>query len=126
MKLPNWVLLFAVLFAGLLQYSNQVQANALQKSNGYVGATERNTAFTKDFNDTPNMSTRSTSENITINLNSSNAEQLSSLPGIGIKKANAIVSYRELNGNFESVEELVNVKGIGPKMLAKLQGLISV
>ncbi|GBL04151.1 ComEA family DNA-binding protein [Glaciecola sp. KUL10] len=61
-----------------------------------------------------------------INLNTANAEQLSSLPGIGAKKATQIIEYRELNGDFESVDELQNVKGIGPKMLAKISSKLSV
>lgn len=65
-------------------------------------------------------------ENATLNINTADAEQLGSLPGIGAKKAEAIVAYRELNGQFNSVDELVNVKGIGPKMLSKLEGKISI
>lgn len=61
-----------------------------------------------------------------IDINKANAEQLTALPGVGIKKAGEIVKYRELNGNFKSINELVNVKGIGVKMVAKIIDLVKV
>jgi len=55
-----------------------------------------------------------------VNINSASAEELQeNLTGIGPKKAIAIIEYREANGPFYSPEELVNVKGIGPKTLEK-------
>ncbi|WP_001159855.1 ComEA family DNA-binding protein [Vibrio sp. RC586] len=51
---------------------------------------------------------------ITVNINTASAEELATLlKGIGLKKAQAIVDYREANGPFVSVEDLTNVKGIG-------------
>lgn len=58
-----------------------------------------------------------------IDINSASAERLTALPGIGLKKAKAIVAYRKQNGKFKSVKELSNVKGIGKKMLVKLTPL---
>lgn len=55
-----------------------------------------------------------------VNINEANAEQISdSLVGVGLKKAAAIVQYREQYGHFNSAEELVNVKGIGAETLEK-------
>ena len=61
-----------------------------------------------------------------VNINEANAEELAeSLVGVGPKKAMAIIGYRKANGPFYSPEELVNVKGIGPKTLEKnLQNII--
>lgn len=60
-----------------------------------------------------------------ININTANAEQLAAaLNGIGQKKAEAIVQFREQNGPFKSVEELGQVKGIGEATLAKNKAII--
>ncbi len=49
-----------------------------------------------------------------VNVNTADAEQISeALKGIGQSKAEAIVAYRDTNGAFKHVDELVNVKGIG-------------
>jgi competence protein ComEA len=56
-----------------------------------------------------------------INLNQATAQQLDALPGIGASRAQAIVALRQkLGGRFQSVDELLEVKGIGDKMLEKL------
>ncbi len=49
-----------------------------------------------------------------VNVNTANAEEISeALKGIGISKAEAIVTYRNEHGEFKHIDELVNVKGIG-------------
>jgi len=49
-----------------------------------------------------------------VNVNAASAEQIAeSLKGVGLNKAEAIVSYRNEHGEFKHVDELVNVKGIG-------------
>ncbi len=60
-----------------------------------------------------------------LNINTADVSQLSKLPGIGKKKAQAIIDYREAKGNFTSLEDLKMVKGIGKKLAAKLEGKIS-
>ncbi|SDY50813.1 competence protein ComEA [Evansella caseinilytica] len=59
-----------------------------------------------------------------IRMNSATVQELTSLPGIGEAKAEAIVRFREENGPFQTVEELVNVPGIGEKMLEQMKDLI--
>lgn len=54
-----------------------------------------------------------------INLNTAHESELITLSGIGIKTAQAIVAYRREQGRFASVDELVQVRGIGEKTLAK-------
>jgi len=54
-----------------------------------------------------------------INLNKATVEEISQLKGIGMKYAERIVQYRDKNGPFKNVEDLLNVQGIGPKTLEK-------
>ena len=60
-----------------------------------------------------------------VNLNSATQAQLESLPGIGAKAAQRILEYRLKNGSFKKIEDLMNVKGIGPAKLEKLRGLVT-
>ena len=61
-----------------------------------------------------------------VNINTATAEQLQTLPGIGQAKANAIVAYRENNGNFSSIEDLRKVPGIKEGVFGQVQSLICV
>jgi competence protein ComEA len=56
-----------------------------------------------------------------VNINTADAATLKTLKGIGDKKAQAIIDYRNKNGAFKSVDDLTKVKGISAKVLAKLQ-----
>ena len=54
-----------------------------------------------------------------VHLNKSTIDDLLTLKGVGHKKAQAIVAYRQQIGEFKSVSELINVKGIGEKILTE-------
>lgn len=60
-----------------------------------------------------------------VSLNSADVSQLEELPGIGEVRAAAIIAYREEHGGFGSVEELLEVPGVGPAILASLLDLVS-
>jgi competence protein ComEA len=61
-----------------------------------------------------------------INLNTATAEQLDTLPGVGPVTARAILGWRDTNGRFDSVDDLLDVKGIGEATLAELRDLVVV
>ena len=61
-----------------------------------------------------------------VNLNTASAADLEGLPGIGAKTAARIVEYRQKNGPFKKVEELMNVRGVGEKNFLKLKPQITV
>lgn len=56
-----------------------------------------------------------------IDINNASAAQLMTLKGIGEKKAQAIIDYRTAHGSFKNINELSQVKGIGAKMVARIE-----
>ena len=61
-----------------------------------------------------------------LDLNRATAQDLEALPGVGPKRAAAIVGFREANGGFRSVEDLERVPGLGPATVARLRPLLQV
>ncbi|MDN5758367.1 MAG: helix-hairpin-helix domain-containing protein, partial [Tomitella sp.] len=66
------------------------------------------------------------SDSGSVDLNSATAEELESLPGVGPVTSGAILDWREQNGRFTSVDQLTEVKGIGPATLADLREAVTV
>jgi comEA protein len=61
-----------------------------------------------------------------VNINTAGSELLQTLPGIGPMTAERIIEYREAAGRFSSIDEVQNVKGIGPKKYDRIKALIAV
>jgi competence protein ComEA len=61
-----------------------------------------------------------------IDINTASAAELEELPGIGPTTAQKIVEYREQNGPFISIEDIINVSGIGPGTYERIKDLITV
>ena len=61
-----------------------------------------------------------------ININTATLELLMQLNGIGDAKAAAIIEYREQNGGFNKIEDIMNVKGIGERIFAAIKDSIKV
>ena len=70
---------------------------------------------------------RTTSERPSpLNLNAATEAQLEALPGIGAAMAARIVEYRQKNGPFKKIEDLMNVRGLGEKNFLKLKPQLTV
>lgn len=61
-----------------------------------------------------------------ININTIDEDSLAKVKGVGSKRAASIMAYRDANGSFKSIDELKNVKLIGPKALKKMKEEFSV
>ena len=70
--------------------------------------------------------TASAASGTLINLNTASVAQLETLPGVGKSTAERILEYRQKNGGFKKVEDLMNVRGIGEKSFLKMKALITV
>lgn len=60
-----------------------------------------------------------------INLNTATKDELMMLPSLGEKKALAIIEYRELHGPYKTIEDVMNVTGIGESIFASIKDLVS-
>lgn len=122
MKSPDNVLLGIAFFllAGVILYNvftaDMETTNVEEESTSVVLKTEVTTTAAPDV----------VAASTKVNINTASAEELMSLSGIGPTKAQAIVDYRTSIGAFSSVDELINVSGIGEKTLAKIKDEITV
>ncbi len=60
-----------------------------------------------------------------ININSATIDDLDTLPGIGPEKAKEVIAYRQQYGNFQNIEDILLVPGIGAKLFEDIEGLIT-
>lgn len=79
------------------------------------------TSSTNNSSNSPNDKS-----NDLVNINTATKEELDTLPGVGPATAEKILNYRQEHGNFQSIEDLKNVKGIGEAKFNKLQNKISI
>jgi competence protein ComEA len=75
---------------------------------------------------TPPASKAPVTASAPINLNTATAQQLETIPGVGAKMAERIIDYRQKNGGFKKVEDLMNISGVGEKSFLKMKPLITV
>ena len=87
-----------------------------------AGAEQEIQAETKEERPMPEQTPQSQK----VNINTAAQEELMTLPGIGEVRAAAIIAYREENGEFTEIEEIMNVKGIKTGIFSKINSLICV
>lgn len=88
-----------------------------QNSSSSVSSQNSNT-------DEPQQETSNQSEKI--NINTASIEELDKLPGVGVTRAQLIIDYRGSHGNFKTISEIQNIKGIGPATYEKMKDMITI
>lgn len=86
-----------------------------------IGESESN-----DLNESAEWNCDDKTDNQKININTANEDELTKLPGIGQSRAKAIVEYREKNGRYNNIRDIMNISGIKQAMFDKIKDLISV
>ena len=114
--------------AQILQDGSQIYVPTKEEvANGYVSevtgaSTEAGVAASSgEASETENVSSDGK-----VNINTADVNELMTLPGIGESKAKTIVEYRESNGNFGSIEELMNISGIKSGVFQKIKDSITI
>jgi competence protein ComEA len=61
-----------------------------------------------------------------VNINTATKEELTSIKGVGEKRAQEIIDYRTKNGNFKSIDDLEKVPGVGPGLMKRIRSQVTV
>lgn len=85
-----------------------------------------NSNTTTDKTDTNPTPDKSEDSKKIVNINTATETELTSLSGIGASKAKVIIEYRTTNGPFKTINDILNVKGIGESIFAKIKDYITV
>jgi len=128
------LLIILVLWGWYLKVNN---VDVFVISDSSSDESNQSTIISNDKNQThsgenePTGESGSAAQNVTkaagkVNINTADVESLMSLKGIGLVKANAVIAYRQQNGPFKSIEEIMNVKGIKKATFEKIKDNISV
>ena len=104
-----------------IAFTSMLSALVLVNTASAASVDNKKPVIDQSIQQNKNISKETSSQNDVmsrVNVNNADAQMLSDgLKGVGLKKAQAIVEWREQNGNFVALEQLLEVKGIGEKTL---------
>ena len=123
------LLLMALLVgSGITLYKRthpQFAPELVMETTGLTPVENLQTTLPSPTGQTPNRSDHPL-KRVRININQATAKELESVPGLGSKLSQRIVEYRNIHGPFHKLEDLVDVRGIGPKNLEKMADHLAV
>lgn len=111
---------------------SEIVSTTTDSSVSISSSNSTSSSTTSESNSTTSSANNNTNKNSTsnqkkiININTATKAELTSLSGIGDAKAEDIINYRTQNGNFKSIDDIKNVKGIGDAIFAKIKDYITV
>lgn len=111
---------------GVTEEGDLSKINRAEKLNNHEVIVIPNINDEENEGETIISSTINNNKDNKININTANSAELDSLSGIGPSKAEAIIKYREENGNFKTIEEIKNVTGIGEGLFEKFKENITI
>ncbi|EQC01104.1 helix-hairpin-helix domain-containing protein [Photorhabdus temperata] len=118
--------ILSVLLAGLLYACGGQFAIAAEQVKDKVAKTASTTSNSSSEKQLQQPDALKVEEKGKVNINTASAEELAkALNGIGVKKAQGIVEYREKHGSFTAVEQLQEVQGIGPVFIERNRSKLS-
>jgi len=125
------LVLLAVILLYDLYSTPELSPAVIKKTAGISDYGETETQYSEDMQQVDFTKPEKSEQQVSslskiVNINTATVQELITLTGIGEVKANSIVNYRTENGYFNSVDELINVKGIGEKILDKIRNNITV
>ncbi len=91
-----------------------------------ISVTSNDSSNNPNLKNEPKSESKNISNESKVNINIATIEELDSLPGVGEATANKILQHREENGQFNSIEDIKNVNGIGDKKYENIKDLICV
>lgn len=95
------------------------------KENNPTAISEITRNYSRKNNTTIKIENKNVLEFRSININTASCQDFERLPYIGNVIANRIINYRETNGIFTTIDDLLKVKGIGPKKMGKIKPYLS-
>ncbi|MBS9436512.1 ComEA family DNA-binding protein [Photorhabdus noenieputensis] len=118
--------ILSILLAGLLYACGGQFAIATEQAKDKVVKTASTTGHSSSEKQLQQQDALKVEEKGKVNINTASAEELAkALNGIGVKKAQGIVEYREKHGAFTAVEQLQEVQGIGPVFIERNRSKLS-